>query len=112
MAEGTMMVLRVRNAFTALCAVVVMGLGSTAWAEPQWCGNYKKGRGGPSLKELQERDDADGAVTNLVAATCNPTDELKDKQAEVSAVRDRWSQKLEMNDADWGDAVAYAGLSQ
>jgi hypothetical protein len=76
-------------------------------APPAWC----KGAPGdsPDLRKLSSQD-AGEVIKTFVAAECSPTAEIEDRRAEVEAARQAWSKRLGMTEADWADAVAYAGV--
>lgn len=91
-----------------------VALGGTAWAAPTWCNGIAKNSidEHADLKRLQEDDDGRFVLAALVSATCTPDSDQQKQQAEIAAVRARWSQRLDMSDADWADAAAYATLDR
>lgn len=75
-------------------------------APPAWC----KGAAVESreLRGLSSKDPRE-VVKTFVSAACAPTSESEAQRAEIDAARQAWSKRLGMTDADWADAVPYAG---
>ncbi len=103
-----------RGSLRSALIVVVTGFVSTAWGAAPWCTGFNKANSDAhgDLKDLQERDDPRWAIPALVDATCAPDADLAKQQPAVAAARDRWSKQLDMTDADWVDAVAYAMMDR
>lgn len=89
----------------------VAGAGS-AWAAPDWCKGAGSERVDFSLDRALEGDDVIWAVHDLVGAVCFPDAQAKGQMSELEARLKHWSEKLEMNDADWADAAAWAAAGQ
>jgi hypothetical protein len=101
-----------RSVSMLVSGVFVSGFVSTASAAPGWCSGWKKGfgQGHGSVKELQEGEDARYVIPELMAASCGPEGEYAGKQKDIEAIRAKWAKKLAMNEADWGEGVAYGAL--
>jgi hypothetical protein len=94
--------------------VMVAGLGwaggssIASAAPPAWCGTAKFDANSSDLRNVSSKDP--GQVVAAIATTlCSASAEIDSHRAEIEAARLAWSKKLEMQDADWADAVAYAG---
>ncbi|MSP63886.1 MAG: hypothetical protein EXR72_26785 [Myxococcales bacterium] len=59
-----------------------------------------------------EEDDPRNALKNLVGRLCKPDGEVKAHGKEFDAARQKWSQRLDLTEADWADAADYATLGQ
>ena len=94
--------------------VIVMCFVGRAAAAPGWCSGFNKAESNAhgDLKDLQERDDPRWVIPALAEASCAPDQDHQRQQSEIAAVRARWSQKLEMTDADWAEAVGYAMMGR
>jgi hypothetical protein len=74
---------------------------------PAWCKDASFGSDRYDLKDLSARDPRDVIIT-FAKAVCAPTPEAEAGRAEIEKARQAWSKKLNMTEADWADAVAYA----
>lgn len=91
-----------------MAALAVAGAAGTAMAGvPAWCKDASFGADRYDLKDLSARDPRDVIIT-FAKATCAPTPEAEAGRAEIEKARQAWSKKLQMTEADWADAVAYA----
>jgi hypothetical protein len=92
----------------AIGVLVLAGHGAAARAGvPAWCKDASFGSGGYDLKDLSAKDPREVIIT-FAKATCAPTPEAEAGRAEIEKARQAWSKKLNMTEADWADAVAYA----
>lgn len=104
----------------SVCSVsmlVALGFAGRAVAAadvPAWCSAIGDNRVDTSgnIKDTLEGDDPRNVIKNLVGRMCKPDDESKAQMKELEATRQKWSQKLDMVDADWSDAAEYATLGQ
>ncbi len=98
----------------SVLVVFVMGFVGRAVAAPGWCSGFdkKSSNAHGDLKELQERDDPRWVVPALVDASCGPDQDQQRQQPQIAKAREAWSQKLDMTDADWAEAVGYAMLDR
>lgn len=97
-------------AVTALGAVGAIALATPAPAfagVPAWCKDASFGSDRYDLKDLSAKDPRD-VVIAFAKAVCAPTPEAEAGAAEIEKARQAWSRKLNMTEADWADAVAYA----
>ena len=96
-----------------LCSVLgVLALARTASAQgPGWCKGYES-RDQPSWEDAL-KDDVYDAIPDIVGCVCthkcgSSSDDWEKHGREVEQARQKWSQKLDMTDADWADAAAWA----
>ena len=92
----------------SLCALVAH-TATAAAAPPAWC---KGGDEKPTyyLKTLYTEADAYQALISLVAASCYPDSDLANQDKQIVALRDAWSKKLALTEADWTDVSEWAHL--
>jgi hypothetical protein len=92
----------------SVAALVFASAAPTAFAGvPAWCKDASFGSDRYDLKDLSARDPRDVIIT-FAKAVCAATPEAEAGAAEIEKARQAWSKKLNMTDADWADAVAYA----
>lgn len=91
---------------------VSMAGARSAEAAPDWCKGAGEERVDFSLDRALKGDDVVWAVHDLVGAMCFPDGQAQKQMSELEAQHKLWSQKLEMNDADWADAAAWAASDQ
>jgi hypothetical protein len=92
----------------ATAGVLLAGAAGTASAAgPAWCKDASFGSDDYDLKDLSSKDPRQVIIT-FAKATCAPTPEAETGSAEIGRARQAWSKKLNMTEADWADAVAYA----
>ncbi|MGE0547448.1 MAG: hypothetical protein AB7R00_10340 [Kofleriaceae bacterium] len=94
--------------------ITSLGLITDATAAPAWCsaiGNNRVDSFG-GVDSTVKGDDPRNVVMNVVGMMCKPDGEANARMKELEATRQRWMQRLEMTEADWGDAVQYAMLGQ
>ncbi|HSI05092.1 MAG TPA: hypothetical protein VLC93_11460, partial [Myxococcota bacterium] len=82
-----------------------------AEAAADWCSGAGDERVDYSI-DRAKGDDPVWAIHDLVGAICFPDGDAKAQMSALEARRAEWSQKLQMNDADWIDAAAWAAASQ
>lgn len=101
-------------AVLALSLTSTLALAGRAAAAPSWCAGTGGGRvdrhGG--LEDALTNQDPRNALPRLVARTCSPEPEDRERMRDLDAARKRWSEKLELTEADWSDVAAYATLDQ
>src|SRR5450432_2255362 len=95
--------------------VGALGFATSAKADvPAWCSatanNWVDATG--DLKDALEDNDPRNALKNLVGRLCKPDAEVAAHQADFAAARQKWSQRLELTEADWADVADYATLGQ
>ena len=94
----------------SLMTLTVGGASAAQAATPAWCkaeGANKLNVHGELAAVHKETDPADALYT-LVAAFCAPDADATAQARELAATRKRWSKRLNMTDADWADAAAWA----
>lgn len=92
----------------SVAALAVAGPARSALAgAPAWCKDASFGSDRYDLKDLSAKDPRD-VIIAFARATCAPTPEAEAGRAEIEKVRQAWSKKLNMTEADWADAVAFA----
>ena len=90
----------------------VLALAGTASAQaPAWCKGYES-RDQPSWEDAL-KDDIYDAIPDIVGCVCthkcgSSSDDWEKHGREVEQARQKWSQKLDMTDADWAEAVEWA----
>lgn len=88
---------------------------STAAASvPAWCAaisNHRIDYTG-SVKDAVEDDEPRNALKNIVGKLCKPDSEVEEHMRELDAARQKWSQRLDLTEADWSDVADYATLGQ
>lgn len=84
----------------------------SAFGAPDWCKGAKEEQVDFSIDRALSQDDVVWAVHDLIGAMCFPDNDAKAQMAKLEARHKEWSQKLEMNDADWADAAAWAASDQ
>lgn len=82
---------------------------ATAAAAPAWC---KAGPEKPTynLKTLFGEADATSALVQLVAAGCYPEAELAPYAKQLETLRQMWSKRLFLTEADWSEVSEWAHL--
>src|SRR5262245_60764681 len=100
------------------CTVsLISALGFAARAAagaPAWCsaiGNNRIDASG-DIKDATDNDDPRNALRDLVGRMCKPDAEATAHMAELEAARQKWSQRLDLTEADWADVADYATLGQ
>jgi hypothetical protein len=94
----------------SLCALVAH-TATAAAAPPSWC------KGGPNkptyfLSSLYTEASVDRALIGIVAASCYPGEDVANQEKQLAALRDAWSKKLSLVEADWTDVSEWAHLPQ
>ncbi len=85
---------------------------ATAHAGSDWCSGAGGERVDYSTDRALKGDDPVWAIHDLVGALCFPDGDAKSQASALEARRAEWSRKLQMNDADWNDAAAWAAADQ
>src|SRR4029078_831113 len=74
---------------------------------PAWCKGEDFNQSEYTIRFRSDDGDYRTTVQNIVEFTCSKNPALDPKRAEMEKLRADVSRELFMNDADWGDAVAY-----
>jgi hypothetical protein len=85
-----------------------------AAAAPAWCsalGNNRVDFGG-DIKDALDEPDPHNALKDLVGRLCKPDAESTARLSDLEAARQKWSQRLDLTEADWADVADYATLGQ
>jgi hypothetical protein len=81
---------------------------STADAKPAWCGEGSDQISGHGPRDAVKDKDPRDALIGLAKNLCNPDDEGKQMYRELEAAAKKWSEKLDLTEADWKDVVDLA----
>ncbi|HET9988241.1 MAG TPA: hypothetical protein VFQ65_06970 [Kofleriaceae bacterium] len=78
--------------------------------EPAWCKgeDFKESSSSFGMIAQQDTEDPRGLLDELVKFSCSSDPGLEAKRGDLDKLRAEWSKNFAMNDADWGDALAYA----
>ncbi len=89
----------------AIGAFAAWGHVRTASAGPAWC----KGATFDDDVDLKDLSSSDPrrVVEAFALASCAPSAEVEARRADIDKGRAAWGKRLGMNDADWGDVVAW-----
>jgi hypothetical protein len=93
-----------RHLFCIGPALAILTLSAPASASPAWCATEGAASFNDGLDNL-ESDDARDAIKSIVGVACYGN-------GDVPAVRNRWSKRLGMVEADWADAAVWASQDQ
>src|SRR5215467_9853299 len=63
-------------------------------------------------KSIAADEEPRNALRDLVGRMCKPDNDAEDHMDELEATRKKWSQRLELTEADWKDVAVYATLDQ
>ena len=98
-----------------VACILTFGVVTEAAADgPAWCsalGNNRVDSSG-DIKDALEDGDPRNTIKNLVGRLCRPDAESSAHMTQLEAARAKWSQRLDMTEADWADAADYATLGQ
>jgi hypothetical protein len=87
---------------------------AAAAATPAWCSALGSNRVDFSgdIKAATDEPDPRNALKELVGRLCKPDAESTAHLSDLEAARQKWSQRLDLADADWADVADYATLGQ
>ncbi len=99
-----------KSCFVVTAVGLAVGIATrTAEAGPAYC--QKPGMKRVMVQggfEMVLEADPRTALPQIIGAICNPSDEVKARAREVDAVRAKWSQRLDLTEADWADIADWA----
>src|ERR1044071_6150372 len=77
---------------------------------PAWCSGIGNNRvdGSTDIKDALDDKDPRNALRDLVGQICKPDAEAKARMKDLEAGRQKWSQRLDLTDAEWVDVADYA----
>src|SRR5262249_20781305 len=93
---------------------IVLSISAREAAAQAWCkaDGVSKPFGGGDVKSALTRPDPLDALPDLVVVSCWPDDDAKGRMKEIEAARAKWSQKLDLTEADWNDVAVWAMAQQ
>ena len=99
------------NRLLLVSGLLFTTMGTAGADVPGWCkvdGASRLTNNAIHLKEIYSETNARSAVQTLIGATCYPDSDTEAQAKQLEMMRQAWSKKLDMVDADWADAAIWA----